>query len=513
MVNPSAFLVLSGLVLGGIALLCVYLARRAWVSQRGLDSQVAAAEAVVGAIPFGGPLSRAAQAIELLIARARHHEVRELQIHSVTGVPTREALIARMASDGCGTLIVLACRDYDRLCIFDPALGDRVLLRMVERLREMLAAERLIAQIDRAHLAVWFGPDVSEAAATLEAHAIHYALSDRISESDREILPDIALRSTRFDASEGTPEIAVSGTLSAFAIAPGSSQEPVVVDERLAARTREAFAVEQDLRHAIARGEFHMAFQPLFDAEEDRFCGAEALMRWSHPVHGDISPARFVPVMELAGITHEASLWALNHALRTARGWRAAGCDRLKVAVNLSGRDLEVEALPSMIERTLARHGLASDALEIELTESVALADGDRAASFCHALRAMGVTVAIDDFGTGYSSLSALRALRFDKLKIDRSFVTDVDQRRDSQAICSALLALGRGLGIDVLAEGIETAAEYAWLRARGCRFFQGFYFARPLAPDDFVSFVSNPLPPTTLAAPPPPVLVERLSL
>lgn len=493
--------------------LVVFLMHHIGVLRRNLDRQINAAETIVGPVPSKVLDRSAATAIELLIARARQNDVRDLHVHSVTGLPTREALIERMASDTCGTLIVLAYRDYDRLCIFDPALGERVLLRVVERLHAMLSSARLIAQIDRAHLAVWLGPDVSEASAAVEAHAIHYALSDRLVENDREILPDIALRSTRFDAAQSTPEVAVSGTLSAFAITTGLLQESVAVNAALADETREQFSVEQDLRQAIARGELHMAFQPLFDAEQNRYCGAEALIRWQHPVHGNVSPARFIPMMEAAGITHEFSLWALNYALREARAWRAAGCDGLKVAVNLSGRDLEVEALPSLIDRTLARHGLSCDALEIELTESVALADGDRAARLCQALRAMGVAVAIDDFGTGYSSLSALRALRFDKLKIDRSFVTNVEQRRDSQAICSALLALGRGLGINVLAEGVETAAEFAWLRSQGCRFFQGYYFARPLSPADFISFVSAPVPPPPLATRTPPMLVERLSL
>lgn len=494
-----------------LASLGVYLAHQNSLARRNLRHSITAAEAVIGT-NFAGKLhSRAARAIDLLVARARQREPRNSHVHSLSGLPTRETLIAKMASDATGTLIVLACRDYDRLCLFDSALGDRVLLRLVQRLKGMLASSRLIAQIDRAHFAVWFGPDVSEGTATMEAHAIHYALSDRIIESEREILPDIALRSIRFDASQGSPETAVSGTLSAFAVRTDASEDQAVVDATLAAQTREQFSIEQDLRQAIARGELHMVFQPLFDADQDRFCGAEALIRWSHPLQGEISPARFVPVMERTGITHEFSLWALNYALREARGWRAAGCEGLRVAVNLSGRDLEIEALPSMIERTLARHALPPDALEIELTESVALADGDRAASLCQALRAMGVAVAIDDFGTGYSSLSALRALRFDKLKIDRSFVTDVDQRRDSQAICSALLALGRGLGIKVLAEGVETPAEYTWLRAQGCRFFQGYHFARPLAPEDFVAFVSGSSCHATSAPPSPSPLVERL--
>lgn len=479
--------------------------------RRSLASEVAAAEAQIGCAHRGLLSARAARAIAALRDRVRHTDARGAQVHCVTGLPTREVLLEHMAGDGCGTLVVLAFGDYDRLCTFDPALGERVLLAIVARLGAMLPASRMIAQIDRAHLAVWLGPDVGEAAAAAEARAMLYALSDRLIEGDREILPEIALRSSRFDAAQATPEASVSRALSAFAVPLCELEENAAVDTALASRTREQFVLEQDLRQAIARGELHMAFQPLFDAEENRVCGAEALIRWKHPVHGDVAPGRFIPVMEAAGITQEFSLWALNHALREARTWRAAGCPGLKVAVNLSGRDLEADALPAMIERTLVRHGLGSDALEIELTESVALADDDRAARLCRALRAMGVAVAIDDFGTGYSSLAALRTLRFDKLKIDRSFVTQVDQRRDSQAICTALMALGRGLGIAVLAEGVETPAEYAWLRAQGCRLFQGYHFARPLSSADFVSFVRGPLPARPPLPESPSPIVERL--
>ncbi|MGB3807454.1 MAG: EAL domain-containing protein [Erythrobacter sp.] len=415
------------------------------------------------------------------------------QVHAITGLPAREALLDQMAMDAAGTLIVVACRDYDRLCTFDPSLGERVLLTIVARLRAMVPSTRMIAQIDRAYLAVWLGPDASDASAEAEAQALTYALSDRLIEGDREILPEIALRTARFDAANGTPHATVSGALSSFAVAVPGKAGHLAVDPELVAITQEQFAVEQDLRQAIARNELHMVFQPLLDADKGRVCGAEALIRWKHRTRGNIPPGQFIPMMEAAGITRDISLWALNHALREARGWRVAGFKDLQVAVNLSGKDLEVEALPQLIERTLARHGLAPDALEIELTESVALADGDFAAGLCNTLRSMGIKIAIDDFGTGYSSLDALRSLTFHKLKIDRSFVTDVDRRRDSQAICSALLALGRGLGIRVLAEGVETAAEYAWLRAHGCRFFQGYYLSRPLSAKDFVTFVRNP--------------------
>ena len=496
-----------------VAILIAAIGAGIWRMRRlrsALAHQVGVAEREIGVTHAGSLNLRAELAIRGLIARMRTKAGRNDQMHSITGLPTRESLYNQMVKDTSGTLIILACRDYDRLCIFDPAMGERVLMTIVARLRTMVASTRFIAQIDRAHLAVWLGPDVSSASAEAEAQAMSYALSDQLIEGEQQILPGIALRSARFDAAHEMPQTAVSKTLSAFA-APIATQAGRAANEvDLVALTREQFLVEQDLRQAIARDELYMAFQPLIDAEKGRVCGAEALIRWEHGARGNIPPGHFIPFMEAAGITHEISLWALNHALREARGWQTAGYNGLRVAVNLSGRDLEVEALPALIERTLERHGLTPDALEVELTESVALAVGDRAARLCQAMRSMGVAIAIDDFGTGYSNLGALSSLSFDKLKIDRSFVTNVHSRRDSQAICGALLALGRGLGIQVLAEGVESAFEYAWLRAHGCRFFQGYHFARPLSPAAFIAFISDPAPLVRSLSQSPPLPLER---
>jgi Amt family ammonium transporter len=196
--------------------------------------------------------------------------------------------------------------------------------------------------------------------------------------------------------------------------------------------------------------------------------------------------------MEAGGMAHPVGMWILNVACREARRWQAEGLAGLRVAVNVSGHQLQRDDLPALVERALARHSLGPDALEMELTESVAMGDGDHAARLFQQLRAMGVRIAIDDFGTGYSSFSTLRTLAFDKIKIDREFVTNVDARRDSQAICQSIIALGRGLGIRVLAEGVECRAEYEWLRRHGCTHFQGYYFAPPLDGAAFVAFARD---------------------
>ncbi len=454
-------------------------------ARRRMSGLAALAEGAVGVVGGRSPGDRLSRGLAALIDRNAGLAPRLAQLHPVTRLPTREPLLARMVDDGAGVLALLAFADYDRLCGFDPQLGDRMLGRLAERVRAMLPPTRFLAHVDRGHLAVWTAgaPDADRAA---ELDALLYALGDRLVDDGCEILPELALRRVGFDGT-AAPGSVLTRALAAFGTGEGGAE---AVDPEGIARDR--FLLQQDLRQAVARGELLLHYQPLIDAAEGRVCGAEALIRWDHPSRGLVSPARFVPVMEAAGLADEIGLWTLNAAVREAKRWSGAGLGPLRVAVNVSGRQLERHDLALLVERTLQRHSAGADMLEIELTESVAMGDGASAARLFGALHDLGVTIAIDDFGTGYSSLSTLRTLSFDKIKIDREFVTGVHVRRDSQAICQSVLALGRGLGIDVLAEGVEHRAEYAWLRRSGCRLFQGFYFSPPLGDDDFTDFVRD---------------------
>ena len=459
-----------------------------WLAR--LRGPVERAEALVGRRQAGGLVERAAAVITALEQACRLSGPRA-QTHAISGLPTREPLILRMKADGEGTLGLIAIKDYDRLCAFDPELAERLLLVMVDRLAAMIPSAHLLAQIDRTHLAIWIGPEVELAAAAIEVGALAYALGDRWCVGDREILPEIAFRTGRLRHELGAPEALLSQTLSSFSVPLITDVRETIASIDPGVQSRERFQVEQDLRQALGRDELHMQFQPLVDAAGAHVFGAEALLRWCHPERGLISPARFIPIMEAADLSQEIGMWALNRAVREVRRWRVEGHD-LRVAVNVSGRQLEGTDLPVLIERTLARHELGGEALEIELTESVALAEGDSAPRLSEALRSKGIRIAIDDFGTGYSSFAALNAIGFDKIKIDRAFVTGVHSRRESQAICSSILTLGRGLGINVLAEGVEAADEFVWLRNHGCRFFQGFYFAPPLSSEAFLDFVRD---------------------
>jgi Amt family ammonium transporter len=470
-----------------VAVVCLLgWAANALVVRRRMAQLVGVAERTTGGAVAGSMAQRLSRSVKVLVDRNSSFSPRLAQLHSITGLPTREPLFARMATDGEGLLALLAFKDYDRLCGFDPHLGDRMLVRLVERVQAMLSSGRFLAHVDRVHLAIWTaGPPVDATGAELDA--LLYALGDRLVDEGCEILPEIVLRRIGFDAGASTPPSALTRALASF----GAGEPDLeAVDPQAVARDR--FALEQDLRQAVARGELLLHFQPLVDASEHRVCGAEALIRWEHPARGLVPPSRFVPVMEEVGLSDEIGLWTLNAAVRETRLWASAGLGALRVAVNVSGHQLERQDLALLVERTLARHSAGADALEIELTESVAMGDGASAARLFGALHELGVKIAIDDFGTGFSSLSTLRTLSFDKIKIDREFVTGVHVRRDSQAICQSVLALGRGLGIQVLAEGVEHRAEYAWLRRHGCHLFQGFYFSPPLPRGEFTEFVRD---------------------
>lgn len=439
------------------------------------------------------PLRRAARAIAdcaALVAIAEAHAPRAAQRHGVTGLPTREPLLDAIAADPTEAMLLGTIRfaDHDRLAAFDRAAADTALAQVADRLMRALARGRILAQVDRDVFAIWFaGLDATAAAAELAA--LGYVLRQEMHVDAIRLVPDIELGAATADGAD--PATLLTRALVALA-RPDASGAPRIVRAAPAA-ARERFSLEQDLRRAVANEELTLHYQPVVDVARGCMVAAEALVRWQHPVLGAIPPARFVPILEESGLADEIGLWILDAACREAAGWQAAG-HTVKVAVNLSARQLRDPALDTLIIRTIDRHGLAPQRLELELTETAALGDADRTRALFQRLRAIGVTVAIDDFGSGYSSLSYVKNLPFDKLKIDREFVTDVDTCADSRAICRTLIELGRGLGIAVLAEGVETAAEVATLRALGCTLFQGFHFSRPLDAAAFNAALTAPI-------------------
>ncbi len=247
--------------------------------------------------------------------------------------------------------------------------------------------------------------------------------------------------------------------------------------------------LDRDLRRAVTDGDFRLFLQPVVATRTERIVSAEALLRWNRPLIGNVPPSRFIPLLEKAGMIDEVGRWVLTAACRAIKVCDAAGLPQLQIAVNVSARELRNPGLLRQIRDVLAFEGVAPNRIELEMTESSAAEDLTRSRALFVGLRDLGVGVAIDDFGTGQGGLAYLKALPFSKLKIDREFVAGVDRRRDCQAICQSAIALAGGFDIDVVAEGVETAAEAARLRTFGCTQLQGFRFGRPMPAVDFPAF------------------------
>ncbi|MDR3488681.1 MAG: EAL domain-containing protein [Bradyrhizobium sp.] len=257
------------------------------------------------------------------------------------------------------------------------------------------------------------------------------------------------------------------------------------------ARAQARRLLEIDLRGALLRSEFLVYYQPIQDLKADRVVGFEALVRWNHPLRGMVAPLNFIPLAEETGLIVPLGDWVLRTACSDAAGWSQDVC----VAVNLSPAQFKSRNLVPSVVSALEDSGLSACRLELEITESVLLHDSDATLATLHKLRSLGVRISMDDFGTGYSSLSYLRSFPFDKIKIDRSFVSELATRDDSMAIVRAVTGLGKSLGISTTAEGVETSEQLALLRLEGCTEVQGYLFSPPRPAEDVESMLSTSRP------------------
>lgn len=258
------------------------------------------------------------------------------------------------------------------------------------------------------------------------------------------------------------------------------------------AQALERLALENGLRRAIERGELVLHYQPQLNLHSGKMIGCEALVRWRHPERGLVPPAEFIPLAESSGLIVPLGEWVLREACRQNRAWQQAGLPPVKVGVNLSARQLAVQDLVQLAADILAATELDPRWLELELTESAVLADADAFIRATEQLKGLSVTLSIDDFGTGFSSLSYLKRFAIDRLKIDQSFVRDLTQDPSSAAIAMTIISLAHSLGLDVIAEGVETEAQLNFLRLRHCDEMQGFYFSKPLPADQFAALLAS---------------------
>jgi diguanylate cyclase (GGDEF)-like protein len=259
--------------------------------------------------------------------------------------------------------------------------------------------------------------------------------------------------------------------------------------EEMQHKTTRNLELGNALRHALERNELQLHYQPQFSTQSGNIIGAEALLRWSHPEFGSVSPAEFIPISEENGTILSIGEWVLQSAAKQAKAWMDRGYPPIIMAVNLSAVQFRSPNLPLLVTAIVEEVGLPPEYLELELTESVAMHDPQKAITIMNDLHERGIRMSIDDFGTGYSSLSYLKKFKVYKLKIDQSFVRDLTTDSDDKAIVSTVISMAKHLGMTTIAEGVETVGQLNYLQEQGCNEIQGYYFSKPLSADDFELF------------------------
>ncbi len=413
------------------------------------------------------------------------------QHDALTGLPNRLALLMRL-----GQLLPEARRhewkvaimflDLDRFKIINDTLGhqvgDEMLREVACRLSSVIRQTDFVARLGGDEFVVILPAINSPADAALVSSKIISALSSPIEAEGHELhtSPSIGISIFPDDGPDGDSILKHADTAMYHAKASGRNNYQFYAAEMNKA-SAERLDIERKLRHAISRNELALCFQPQMKADGSHPTGVEALVRWYHPTDGMISPVRFIPVAEETGIIVEIGEWVLIHACRELKHWIDAGLKPLRIAVNVSARQLRRRDFCETVAGALADSGLPAELLELEITESSVMENPEEAIQILERLGRMGVTLAIDDFGTGYSSLAYLKLFPIDHLKIDRSFVRDIEHDMNDRAIAFGTIALAHSLGLNVIAEGVETEDQLELLRANGCDEVQGYLFSKPL--------------------------------
>jgi c-di-GMP phosphodiesterase Gmr len=333
----------------------------------------------------------------------------------------------------------------------------------------------------------------SEAAIESVAHRVSQAFTDPCKLSNLEIQVECATAAAVGIVGRDQPMDTLRHAQIAMKRAKKTRRLELFTDDTLK-RANSRFAMETDLRRAIASGALDLHYQPLIDLETGELSGFEALARWDHPDHGWISPLDFIPVAEESGLIVPLGRWALDRAAQTVAQWdqRAGRELPFRISVNLSVVQLQRDDVAVAVEEAIRGANISGNRLTLELTESAFVDDPDGARTILESLKALDTNLAMDDFGTGYSNLAYLQKLPIDVLKIDRSFVTDMSANRDNHAIVSTILSLASALGMKTTAEGVETAEISTALKRLGCTNAQGYFFARPLAFDAAYAFLAD---------------------
>ncbi len=433
---------------------------------------------------------------------------------TLTGLPNRQSFLIQVseairAAEESGTKLSILYIDLDNFKIINDSLGHSVgdaLLRSISmRLEACVRRDDYLARYGRNNSSLQVarlgGDEFTVLLRDVESADEAATVAERIVQTLRQpllhmgqqfvITPSVGIATYPDDGED--IESLVKNADTAMYNAKSMGRNCVsMFSGTMSVRSLERLDLEDSLRRAVDNGDLELNYQPKLSLVENRVSGVEALLRWTHPDRGPISPAKFIPIAEEAGLIIELSDWVLQAACDQLEAWQGTQLDNIPIAINLSAMQFFQDRVDKQIMQALIRRSLEVSKLELELTEGTLMRDVESTIMTMNRLKKAGFSIAVDDFGTGYSSLSYLKKFPIDALKVDRSFVSEIDGTSDSHSICKAIIALAHGLGMKVIAEGVETEEQLKHLRFLECEEIQGYFFAKPMDAESVTRFLEK---------------------
>jgi diguanylate cyclase (GGDEF)-like protein/PAS domain S-box-containing protein len=421
---------------------------------------------------------------------------------ALTGLPNRILLRDRLQQTleyarRHSLLVAVIFLDLDRFKMVNDTLGhpagDLLLQAVAQRLTESVRSCDTVSRQGGDEFVIVMSEFMLPQECVAVAEKILFAVSQPHQINDQELHITTSIGISLFPGDGADVEnLMMNADVAMYYAKKAGGNSVQLYSPSMNQRSFERLTLENNLRRALEREEFSLAYQPQVDLRTGRVFGMEALLRWQQPQLGQIPPTRFISIAEETGLIVPIGAWVLRTACQQARQWSEQGYGALRIAVNLSARQFQQKRLAATIAAILVETGLPANQLEIELTESMLMSNVAENIAALHALKALGVWISIDDFGTGYSSLAYLQRMPIDTVKIDRSFVLDISAHAEGGVIAKAVIALARSLHMSVIAEGVETVEQLDFLRTHGCDSLQGYYFSPPLAPDAFTRLLQE---------------------
>lgn len=420
----------------------------------------------------------------------------------LTGLPNRSLFLDRVAQaitrlpwrDRHMAVLYL---DLDRFKVFNDSLGhdagDRLLKEVASRLNATLREGDTVARLGGDKYVVMLNDVAQKSDVSAVADKIIHIMSQPFHLADEDFVATTSIGVSFYPQDGEDPQSLLKHAETAMRRAKAAGGNTCCLyTDTMNPRAAEILRTENAIRRGLERGEFEAFYQPQVELTTGAIIGVEALVRWRHPDQGLIPPFKFLPAAEESGLIVQLGEQMLYQACRQALAWQQQGLRPISVSVNIADRQFKHTDLPALVKKALDETGLDPRYLDLELTEGILMDEVEKATRTLEALKALGVKISIDDFGTGYSSLAYLKRFALDKLKIDRSFIMDIPKDEDDIAITTAILNMGRSLGLEVIAEGVENQEQIAFLLSRGCQVVQGFHFSPPVPGDRLTEMLAR---------------------